>query len=287
MPKLQDWAFLILLSVIWGSSFIIMKKALIVFSSGQVGALRIFTAALSILPLVPYSLKRFEKKDTKTILIIALLGSGIPPFLFTIAQTQISSALTGLLNTLTPLFTFLLGLFFFGIAFKTKKLLGVLMGMMGGVFLIIFSAPSGDSSNNLFSLFVILATLCYAANANIIKTYAQNIPPLIINTIGFLFIGPLAGIFVFSTDFVDKMQTPGAWSALGYITILGVIGTSLANLLYFKLTQRTNALFASTVTYFIPLIAIFWGFLDGETIDWTYPVGLTFILAGVYLTSRK
>lgn len=287
MPKLQDWLFLVLLAFIWGSSFIIMKKALLVFSPEQVAALRIFIATLSVVPLIPYSWKRFKKKDYKIIALIAILGSGIPPFFFTLAQTQISSALTGLLNTLTPLFTFLIGLLFFGILFQTRKLLGVLMGMAGGLFLIFFSEPSGDSSNNLFALFVLAAAFCYATNSNLIKNYAQNIPPIILNTIGFLFIGPPAGIFVFSTDFLDRMELPNAWSTLGLVAILAIIGTAIANMLYFKLTQRTSALFASTVTYLIPVIAIFWGFLDGENIDWTYPVGLSFILFGVYLTSRK
>ncbi|MEL6941210.1 MAG: DMT family transporter, partial [Bacteroidota bacterium] len=126
MPKLQDWLFLVLLAFIWGSSFIIMKKALLIFSPEQVAALRIFIAALSIVPLIPYSWKRFNKKDYKIIALIALLGSGIPPFFFTLAQTQISSALAGLLNTLTPLFTFSLGLLFFGILFQSRKLIGVL-----------------------------------------------------------------------------------------------------------------------------------------------------------------
>ncbi|MEN0049224.1 MAG: DMT family transporter [Bacteroidota bacterium] len=287
MPKLQDWLFLVLLAFIWGSSFIIMKKALLIFSSEQVAALRIFIAALSVLPLLPYSWKRFNKKDYKIIALIAIVGSGIPPFFFTLAQTQISSALTGLLNTLTPLFTFLIGLLFFGILFQTKKLVGVLLGMLGGIFLIFFSEPSGDSANNLFGIFVLLATLCYATNTNTIKNYAQNISPIVLNVIGFLFIGPPAGVFVFSTDFLERMQLPDAWSTLGLVAILAIVGTAIANMLFFKLTQRTSALFASTVTYLIPLVAIFWGFLDGENIDWTYPVGLSFIFFGVYLTSRK
>ncbi|MEM9884978.1 MAG: DMT family transporter [Bacteroidota bacterium] len=288
MPKLQDYLLLLLLAFVWGSSFIIMKKALAIFPPEQVAALRIFIAALGVLPVLPYSIKRTKWKHLPVIGVIALLGSGIPPFLFTLAQTQISSALAGLLNTLTPLFTFLLGLLFFGVLFKLQKLLGVLLGMLGGIFLILFSTPYSASDNNLYGLFVVLACLCYATSSNTVKEYAQSISPVAISAISFLMIGPFAGIFIFSTDFLYILKTEeGAWTALALIAVLAIVGTAFANMVFFHLTQRTDALFASMVTYIIPLVAIFWGLLDGETIDWTYGVGLLAILSGVYLTSWK
>ncbi|MEM0994309.1 MAG: DMT family transporter [Bacteroidota bacterium] len=288
MDALKNYLLLLLLACIWGSSFIIMKKALVVFPAEQVAALRIFIAALAVIPVLPYSLKRTKKKDVPIIGVIALLGSGIPPFLFTFAQTQISSALAGVLNTLTPLFTFLLGLLFFGVVFRAQKLIGVLLGMFGGIFLIVFSTPYSQSENNLYALLVVLASMCYAMSSNTVKRYAQDISPVAISAISFLMIGPFAGVFIFSTDFLEILNaTEGAWTALGLIAILAIIGTAFANMIFFQLTQRTDALFASMVTYIIPLIAIFWGVLDGERIDWTYGMGLLTILSGVYLTSLK
>lgn len=290
MPKksIQSWLLLAVLALIWGSSFILIKKGLLVFSSNQVASLRIFIAMLSLLPFVVYSLKRVARKDYGVFVLVAIFGSGLPPFLFSYAQTQISSALTGLLNAITPLFTFLFGLLIWRLAFKWQKFAGVIIGLLGAIGLILFSAPLESGSNNWFGLFVVLATASYALNANLIKQYCQNISPIAISTIGFLFIGPLAGVYLFSTDFLEIMDTdPGANQALFLISILAIVGTALANILYFRLTQLTDALFASTVTYLIPIVAILWGIWDGETVDWTYLIGMLLILCGVYLTSRK
>ncbi len=290
MPKqsVQSWLLLAVLAVIWGSSFILMKKGLVVFSSNQVAALRIFIAMLGLLPFVWYSFKRVARKDYGVLILVAIFGSGMPPFLFTYAQTQISSALAGLLNALTPLFTFLFGLLIWKLVFNWQKLAGVVIGLVGAIGLILFSAPLEAGSNNWFGLFVVLATASYAFNANLIKQYCQNIPPIAISTIGFIFIGPLAGAYLLTTDFFHIMRTDAnAPQALFLIAILALIGTALANILYFRLTQLTDALFASTVTYLIPIVAILWGIWDGETVDWTYFVGMLLILCGVYLTSKK
>lgn len=290
MPKIsiQSWLLLLVLALIWGSSFILMKKGMLVFSSDQVAAMRIFIAMLGLLPFVWYSFKRVERKDYGVIFLVGLFGTGVPPFLFTYAQTQIGSALAGLLNALTPLFTFIFGLLIWKLLFKWQKLAGVIIGLLGAVGLILFSAPNQSGGNNWYGLFVILATASYAFNANLIKQYCQNIPPIAISTIGAVMLGPLAGIYLFSTDFLEIMRTDqGAMEALFLIAILAIVGTALANVLYFRLTQQTDALFASTVTYLIPIVAIFWGIWDGETVDWTYFVGMLLILCGVYLTGKK
>lgn len=251
-------------------------------------ALRISIAMLGLLPFILWSFKQVQRKDYGIIFLVALLGSGIPPFLFTYAQTQISSALAGLLNALTPLFTFIFGLLIWKLLFNWQKFAGVLIGLLGAIGLIAFSTPLESGSNNWFGLFVILATASYALTANIIKQYCQNISPVAISTLAFTFISPAAIAYLLTTDFIEIMQTDaGAWQALGLIAILGVVGTAYANILYFRLTQLTDALFASTVTYLIPIVAILWGIWDGETVDWTYLVGMSLILCGVYLTSRK
>ncbi|MEM9991946.1 MAG: DMT family transporter [Bacteroidota bacterium] len=290
MPKqqMQSWLLLVSLALVWGSSFILMKKGLEVFGSNQVAALRISIATLSLLPFVVWSFKKVQRKDYGILFLVALFGSGMPPFLFTHAQTEISSALAGLLNTLTPLFTFLLGVVIWKLMFSWRKLGGILLGLVGAVGLMLFSQPPEGGGNNWYGLFVVLATASYALNANLIKQYCQDIPPIAISTIGFVFTGPIAMTYLLSTDFLTILQSDaGAWWALFLIALLAVFGTAIANIFYFRLTQLTDALFASTVTYLIPIIAILWGIWDGEAIDWTYFVGMLLILGGVYLASRR
>lgn len=284
----QSWLYLLILSLIWGSSFILMKKGLVAFSATQVASMRIFFSALTVLPFVFVSFKQLTKKDVLPVLLVGLTGSGIPPFLYTIAQTKIDSAAAGILNSLTPIFTLLIGVLFFQMLFHWKKLIGVGLGFLGGVSLIFPNLETVGTQQNVYGLLIVFATICYAISVNTIKTRCVHISPIYLNTMVFSFLGPWAAIYLFSTDFIFLLQTSEeAWTALGYIVILAVLGTSFSSVLFFKLTQETNALFASTVTYLIPIVAIIWGFLDGEVIGWNYLVGIVFILVGVYLTSRK
>ena len=286
--KLQSWLILLALGLTWGSSFILMKKALLYFPSYEVAGMRIVIASLGMLPFLYRGLQQIPRKNYPLTFIVALLGSGATPFLITTAQTQISSALTGLLNSLTPLFTFLFGVLFFHAYFQTRRFLGVLLGLAGALTLILFSTPLGKSGNNNYAIFVVVATICYAMNANTVKRYCQNMSATSLNAVGFLWIGPMAVLFLSTTDVVHRIQTvPNALWGVAYISILGILGTAIANILYFRLTQITDALFASMVTYLIPIIAIFWGVLDGEPVDITYVLGMLLILGGVYLVSKK
>jgi drug/metabolite transporter (DMT)-like permease len=233
-------------------------------------------------------LKEMPRSQYFLALLVAVLGSGATPFLITTAQTQINSALTGLLNSLTPLFTFFFGVLFFQTFFQTRRFIGVLLGLAGALMLIVFSAPLKQSGNNSYALFVVVATMCYAMNANTIKKYCQNLSPFSLNAIGFLWIGPISAIFLANTDVAHRIQyIPNALWGVGYVAILGLLGTAVANVLYFRLTQITDALFASMVTYLIPVISIAWGLWDGEIIDASYLIGMALILGGVYLASRK
>ncbi len=283
----KSWIYLLVVSFIWGSSFILMKKGLVAFSPFQVACMRIFFSMLALFPFILY-LKKLKKEQFWAIAGVAFLGSGIPPFLFTTAQTQITSAATSIINSLTPLFALIVGVIFFHMLFSWRKLFGVLLGLIGATLLILLSTPLEAGGNNWYGILVVLASLCYALSANFIKTYCQNIPPIALNVGVFFMIGPLAGIGLFSTDFISVLvHQPDAWIALAYVLILAVFGTAFASILFFKLTQETDALFASTTTYLIPIFAIGWGFLDDEVIGWEYAIGLGLILAGVYLASRK
>ncbi len=286
--KPQSWLILILISLIWGSSFILMKRGLEVFSDFQVANMRIFFSMLTLLPLALFYLQKVSRKDLIPIALVAVIGSGIPPFLFTIAQTQITSAATGVLNALTPLFALIVGILVFKNAFHRKQFTGVLVGFIGAISLLLMAPTLDEGGNHWYGLFVVAATICYAFSVNVIKKYCQNISPITLNILVFSIIGPFAGIMLFSTDFVSLLSTgPKAWEAFAYVLILAVLGTAFATILFFQLVQQTDAIFASTTTYLIPIVAVLWGLFDGESIGWEYLIGLGLILSGVYLVSSK
>ena len=283
-----DWALLLGLSIIWGFSFFFIKKGLIVFDAFQVGALRIFLAFISILPLALFRKMPLKKRNVIPLIWIALLGSGLPPFLFSIAQLKIDSSVTGILNATVPLFTLLLGVFFYKIAFNKNQLVGVLAGLLGAVLIVLIRSDGSFEFNFAYALLVIAATLCYGMNANLLKKYIHDIDPITVAFYAFVFIGPFAGLYLFTTDFLEVMKTnPNAWSSLWYLIILAVLGTSYALVVFNVLVQRTSALFATTVTYLIPIVAVFIGVLDGETLGVIHILGLGLILFGVYITNKS
>ncbi|QQS30966.1 MAG: EamA family transporter [Sphingobacteriales bacterium] len=288
-PSLKSWILLIASAVIWGSSFILMKKGLLVFSPPQVATIRIFFSMLALLPFLFSGLKHINKKNLPYVLVVAISGSGLPPFLFTAAQAKLPSAAAGILNSFTPLFTLIIGILVYHVVFEWRKLTGVLLGLAGAVVLVFTTAPDNNdgNSNYFYGLYVLIATLCYGISVNTLKQYCQDIPATALNSVVFALLGPLAAIYLFSSDIFSVIQTNSyAYTALGYLAILAVFNTALAGILYFKLTQQTSALFASTTTYLIPFVAVLFGAYDGETIGWSYGIGLMLILGGVYLASR-
>ncbi len=285
--SLINWLTLLGVAIIWGSSFILIKKGIEVYSPLQVAALRICISGLVLLPLAVKHLKKIDyKKDYKGILIVGWIGSAIPAFLFPLAQTQVASSLAAMLNTLVPMFTFLLGLFFFGTVFKLNKLIGVLIGLIGAFFLV-FIGKSGGFEINPYAFLIILGGFFYATSTNTIKKYCQHIHPLGLTAAAFLSAFPVCFIYLLCSDFNGRLAMTGGPEALGFIVLLAVFGTALANVFFFAMTQRTTALFASTVTYMIPIVASFWGVLDGEIISWNHLLGLAFSLLGVYIVSRS
>lgn len=290
-PSLQHWILILSIAAIWGSSFILMKKGLVVFTAEQVASMRIFFATLALLPFVPSSVQSIRKSQLPVIIFVALVESIIPAFLFAYAQEHIDSAAAGVLNSLTPLFTLCFGILLFGIVFQWRKLLGVLLGFAGATYLIISPNLGNDflsvKNDYLYGLYIVLATICYAVAINVVKTYCQNISPLALNVVGFAICGPFIGAYLLYSQFWSLVSHPYFYYALVYVLILALLGTAFAKVLFFQVTQQTSALFASTVTYFIPIVALFWGFVDGEAIGWSYGIGLGLILCGVYLASRR
>ena len=217
-----------------------------------------------------------------------MLGSGIPAFCYAVAQTQISSAVTGILNSLTPLWTLLVGWAFFATGMRRNKLLGVMIGLVGAAFLIITLQNLGQSNNLFFALFIVVGTLCYGTSGNVVKTYLAHLGSLKISSIAFVMIGPPALIIFFWSDALDVIRVHAyAMKSVAAIVVLALVGTVAASVLYFKLVKRTDALFASSVSYLIPIVAVLLGVWDGEVITLLQIVGFLLIVSGIYLTRTR
>lgn len=278
--------YLIVLSLIWGSSFILMKKGLEVFSYEQVAALRLFITSIVLIPFVFSALKKIKKKHYVPILVAALFGSGIPAFLFTLAQTYLDSSFVGILNSLTPLFTFCIGIIIFNQKYHKINLLGIFIGLIGAIFLSLNNLNQSISIN-IYVYLVVFASLLYAISANVIKRYLYDLDSTDITTIVFLIVGPLSGVYIFSTDFIVLFDNNKAFESLAYITILAIICTALAGVMFYKLIKISSPTFATSVTYLIPIVALFWGFIDGEKLIGQYFVGVALIFSGLYLVNKK
>lgn len=282
-----QFAILMILAFIWGSSFILMKIGLKSFSSDQAGALRILLASLVLLPISLKQLKNLRRKDLPSLLIAGFIGSFFPAFLFMIAETRIDSSLAGMLNSLTPVFTLIVGFLFHKTAFRWLQVLGLSLGLAGASGLIL----SGDGFNlgtvNSYAFYIVLATCFYAISINQIKSKLSHLTGIQVTSLSFLFIGPVAFVYLLTTSFTPVVANP-AWPVhLLALAALGIVGTAMAMLLMNSLIRYSSAVAASSVTYVIPVFAIMWGVLDGEKVTLLHLGFMSIILAGVYLISRK
>ena len=287
--KIKDnkWVLLIMLSLIWGSSFILMKRGLVSLTPYQLGALRIIFAATFLLIIGFKSLAKIPVGKWRFIILTAFLGTFFPVFLFACAQTGIKSSVSGILNSLTPLYTMILGALAFGFSFKKNQIIGVILGLSGCFILVINGNSAHGNSNYFCTNLVVVATICYALNVNLIKKYLSDISPLSITTGNFSVLLIPAIVILFSTGFTNVITQTVVQHSVLFIMILGVLGTGVANILYFKLVQTTSPLTASSVTYFIPIVAMSWGILDGEMLNSLQFLGAFVILMGVYMATRK
>jgi drug/metabolite transporter (DMT)-like permease len=288
--KLSQWLILFLLAFIWGSSFILMKRGLEVYNYWQVAVIRMFVAFLALLPFVFKAIKRVPKDKWLYILGVGLFGNGIPAFLFTKAQTELSSSLTGMLNSLVPVFTLIIGFIIFHTKPSFIKIGGVILGFIGAAGLIYFSGENSANANGniLYTLFVIAATMCYAISLNIIKYRLSAINSMDITALAFSSIAlPMAILFFYFKVPQTTIEHPQAIQALKYLLILSVIGTAFAVIIFNILIKNSSALFASSVTYIIPIVAVFWGILDNEPVNLLQILFMFVILSGVYLINTS
>jgi len=286
---LTSWIILIILTLVWGSSFILIKRGLEYFDGTQVGALRIAISFLFLMPFALARLREIRREDWKYLILVGIIGSGIPAFLFAKAQEGIDSSLAGILNSLTPLFTLIVGMSFFALRVKWFNIFGVVLGLIGALGLVNISGGQGFEVNIRYAAYIVVATVCYAFNVNLIKFRLPHVNPITITSVAFLLIGlPALLHLLFFTGFLLRIQSdPAALEGLGYIAILAVIGTGLALMLFNTLIKMSSPVFASSVTYLIPIVALIWGVADGEKISWTFVLWILLILTGVFLVNKK
>ena len=286
--NLRKWGTLIILSVIWGSSYILIKKGLTGLTPVQLGSLRVIITTILIAPIGYNKIKHIPKNKMKWVAISAFVGSFFPAYLFAFAETEISSSVTAVMVSLTPLFTLLISVIIFGEDLLKKQVIGVIIGFLGIVVLINNELLS-SSFNILYVMFIVLAAFCYAVNANLLKYKLPNIPALGIVFMSFLFMFIPAFIVLFFSNFPfsDFTSDPLILESIVYIVILALFGTAIAKVMYIKLLAISTPVFSVSTTYLMPVVAIFWGLLDGEEFKLTQFFGTSIILLGVYLVTKK
>jgi len=260
----------------------------VAFSPIQVFGCRVGIAGLAFFPFFLKELKKLKNKDLPYFIVVGIFGSGLPAFLYALGQQHVSSSIAGLLNSLTPLFTLLIGLVFFKLSVPNIKIVAVFIGLIGAMILVTYGQPAGQSNNYFYAAMLVIATSCYALSLNTVGKFLGDYGALTISSIAFGLITIPAIIILFSTNFVSVMQHhEDAYNSLAAVSLLSLVGTFAANILFYKLVQITTPLFSSMVSYLIPIVAIGWGVVDGELITIYHFIGFVLILCGVYLSKSK
>lgn len=285
--RLFNWLIFSALAFIWGSSFILMKEGLIKLNAFEVASIRIVTAGVVLLPLAIKYFSRIPKNKLFIIFMSGVQGSLLPAYLFCLAEEGIDSALAGTLNALTPVFVIITGLLFFATRFSGNKVAGVSVSLAGSVLLFLAQPGFHQESHASEIMYVIIATIMYGINVNMVGKYLREIPSIHIASLALSLIAIPAAIVLYFTGFFNHdFSATGMFSSIFYSAVLGVLSTTVASIIFYMLIKRAGAVFASMVTYAIPAVALMWGFLYGEVIGWKQIGCLAIILSGVYIANR-
>lgn len=291
--EVRSWVLLIVLSLVWGSSFILMERSMSPYGENQVlgpfqvGSLRICLASMALLPFALKNLKFLTKRNIGWLMLCGLTGNFFPAMLFTLAETGIESSLAGLLNMATSIFVVIIGIVFYRVIPSKLQLFGMALGALG-LFRIFWNQIHFEANNMNYALLIFIATLCYAISVTTIKYKLGHLKPLVITSLSFfLILLPAIGIALFTTAFQSVVYEPDGKVALIYLSFLGLIGTALAVFLFNKLVAVATPLFSSGVTYLIPIVAVFIGVMDGEKFNPENILWILCILMGVYFLNRR
>jgi drug/metabolite transporter (DMT)-like permease len=284
----QNWIMLFILAIIWGSSFILIKKALTVLDPVQLACFRISITCIAFMPYAIWIRKKIEWSRWHKFLLLGLTTTGIPSFCFAFAQKYVTSATAGILNSLTPIFALLVSVLVFKAKFQLSKLAGVILGFVGAGILVYKSSDGNLSGSITGAIIILIATICYGFNSNLVKEYFSDMKPLEVTTGAFTLVGIPAVLYLLSQKSTYALFTEAAnYSGLVAVMTLSLMCTLLANLLFYDLIQKTNAVFSSTVTFLIPLVAAMWGIWDGESLNIYHFISMLCILAALFILRRK
>lgn len=293
--SIRSWLLLILLACIWGGSFILMKRGMetttgeSIFSDMQVAALRMGIAGLVMLPFGLFALKKIKTaKQVISLLVVGSCGNFIPAFLFTFAETELSSGLAGMLNSFTPFFTLIIGALFFKQALKIDQVIGLIIAFIGISLLVSVGSQSSSNGTYIHIGGIVIATILYGLSLNTIKSTLSNFKSWEITALAFTFVAIPAWVMIVITGVFGTISTnPFAYEGLGYIAILSIVGTCLALVIFNRIIALTSAVFASSVTYFIPIVAVFFGItFNRETFQWSQLLAMVVVLSGVFIANR-
>ncbi|HPG08095.1 MAG TPA: DMT family transporter [Saprospiraceae bacterium] len=279
---------LVVLSLTWGSSFILIKKSLTGFNPYQMVAIRLSLTGILFLPWTIYRWRKIQWSRWPYLLVVGFVGSLIPFTLYGWGETQVSSSVAGIINALTPIFTMIIGILIFNLRFSSRQLGGILLGLAGAFGLIFLQNQSSTGNSIGFSMLMVIATACYGTSANTVKARLGEMHAVDITAVTFLLTAIPSLVFLLLPANMDHiLHDENAHQAMKYVLILVLAGTAMATVLYYYLVQITTAIFASMVSYFMPIVAVLWGSLDGEAIQIQHFLAIGCILAGVYLVQRR
>lgn len=284
----EKWLLLATLSIIWGSSFILIKKSLDHFNPYQVGSLRVLIAGIILLPIAIANYKLFPKKHIKWLILAALTGNFIPMFLFPIAEKEISSSIAGIINSMMPIFVIIVGALVWKFETTKKQIVGVLISFTGVCILAFGGGDSGDLKI-IPILLLLLATLCYALSTTTVKSKLMDVSSIVLSSFIFSFVLLFPSIIALtSTGFFSEFSfSKDNMLGLMFVSLLSIFGTGLAMTMNYRLLKVSTPLFASTVTLIMPIVAIIWGIIDGEKLSIMQFVGAGIIIAGlIFLRSN-
>ncbi len=281
------WILVFTLAGIWGSSYLVLKKALVVFTPLQVIAGRMFFASIFLLPFALREIKNIPRQKWGSLIFFAIITNLCVTYLNALAQSQITSSLNGIFSALTPLMTLVLGLVFYRQTFKPIQLLGLLIGLIGTLILVFYAPGNELGAINLFALIAVLATLCTGLSGNIVKFNLSDLSSVQISSIAFLIVFPLAAFYVWQSDFfiLGLESSEGRW-ALGEILFLAFFANVIAILIFTWLIEISSPVFATLVTYLVPIVALGWGLWDGEVVNLSQLMGMGIIISSVWLVGR-
>lgn len=282
------WILLLVITLTWGSSFMLVKKSLVAFTPYEIGAVRVVGSGLLLAFIGIPAIRKMSKNTLLWVTVVGFFGNFLPMFLFPIAQTRVSSSLAGILDSLVPVFVLIFGFLIFGIKSKVSQVIGAFIGFLGAASLIYFSDANTEGSQFGYAMLIVLAAASYGVNAVVIKERTSKVSAVELTAAVYAIWAVPALVILYFTGLVQNFEmAPETLKPLGYLTFLTIFGTAIAMLLYYKLIQNTSAVFASTASYLLPIVAVVWGIVDGEEFTLWYILGGALILIGIYLIREK